>query len=376
MNKNSDLSFTKEFDTVSAEKSGGIKLLLRFLLVLIFLSFSLVSFIGGAYFFKLNNLPENIDATQVVASVESVSSKYTDISDSVVKVIVYNSNSKSESTGAIISEDGYIICCDHIFSGISSPNIMVVFNDLTRCNAAYVGGDNRLDVSVLKVEKTELEALNLGTNQALKIGQTVFAVGYNGAGDYQSVTKGIISAINQRVPINNSMYPVDSIQFDAPVSPGNSGSPLVNENGEIIAMVTSKYNVDSYDGIGYAVDVNKIKDRLSEIIEYGCVQKYVKLGVTVEYVGVSDALMSNSQQGMKLVTISPQSDLYGAGFDSGDIITAINGIKINHISVFYDQLEASQAGGEVELIIINPDSSEKIITVRTFNEKGENSYMY
>ena len=105
-------------------------------------------------------------------------------------------------------------------------------------------------------------------------------------------------------------------------------------------------------------------------------QKYVKLGVTVEYVGVSDALMSNSQQGMKLVTISPQSDLYGAGFDSGDIITAINGIKINHISVFYDQLEASQAGGEVELIIIKPDSSEKIITVRTFNEKGENSYMY
>ena len=233
MSKSSDLSFTKEFDTVSVEKGRGVKMLLRFLLVLIFLSFSLVSFIGGAYFSKLNNTASGIDATQVAASMQSVNERYTDVSDSVVKVIVYNSGAKSESTGTVISQDGYILCCDHIFSGIASPNIMVVFNDLTRCNAAYIGGDDRLDISVIKVEKTGLSVLELGSGQPIKAGDNVYTVGYNGAGDYQSVTKGVISALNQRVALN-TQYPVDSIQFDAPVSPGNSGSPLINDKGEIV----------------------------------------------------------------------------------------------------------------------------------------------
>ncbi len=375
MSKSSDLSFTKEFDTVSVEKGRGVKMLLRFLLVLIFLSFSLVSFIGGAYFSKLNNTPTNIEAAQVVASMQSVNARYTDVSDSVVKVIVYNSGAKSESTGTVISQDGYILCCDHIFSGIASPNIMVVFNDLTRCNAAYIGGDDRLDISVIKVEKTGLSVIELGSDQPIKAGDNVYTVGYNGAGDYQSVTKGVISALNQRLALN-TQYPVDSIQFDAPVSPGNSGSPLINDKGEMIAMVTSKNNMQSYDGIGYAVDSNKIKDKLSEIIEYGCVQNYVKLGVSVEYVGLADTLTSNGYQGMKLQIISPESDLYGMGFETGEVITSINGVKINHISVFYDQLEAMQAGNEVELVIIKPDSTERSITVRTFSEKGENSYTY
>jgi Do/DeqQ family serine protease len=246
---------------------------------------------------------------------------------------------RASGSGVIISEDGYIVTNNHVISndnGGIADEITVTMHDRKTYKAKVIGRDPSSDIAVLKIDGTKLPYLVYGNSDNVQLGQWVLAVGYPLTLE-TTVTAGIISATGRSIGINSRQVKrgetaIESfIQTDAAVNQGNSGGALINTNGELIGINSAILApTGTYAGYSFAIPVNIIKKIVSDIVQYGDVQRGY-LGVT--YYSADD--MSEEQmksigiptnvEGVYVSSVAPDGGAAAAGIKKGDVITKVNG---------------------------------------------------
>jgi serine protease Do len=250
-------------------------------------------------------------------------------------------------SGIIIDNQGHILTNYHVVD--HARRLKVTLHDGRIFNARVIGTDNITDLAVLKIEYNSSNFNNvvnsdnknsntldsipfaeLGDSDNLKVGQIVIAVGNPfGLTGGPIVTTGIISALNRNIQFENGI--LELVQTDAAINPGNSGGPLVNTNGEIIAINTAK--IPYSHGIGFAVPVNTAKTILSDLIKYGKVNR-PWLGVST--IKITDRIASYyrlpTNEGALVVKVEEYSPAADAGIRPGDIIEEIDENRIQEIT--------------------------------------------
>ncbi len=226
----------------------------------------------------------------------------------------------SLGSGVIIDgHRGFILTNNHVVQ--NSGVIAVVLKDGREFKAQVVGADPMSDLAVLRISSPEpLPDIKMGDSDDLMIGETVFAIG-NPFGFSNTVTTGVISAVNRSVRLEDTVYQ-DFIQTDASINPGNSGGPLLNVNGELIGINSAIYA--KAQGIGFAIPINKAKRIVADLIRYGEVV-LAWIGVTVQSVDEHLAQYLNlvDIKGVLVKKVDPSSPAQKAGLQDGDVIVSM-----------------------------------------------------
>ncbi len=368
-------SNTKEFEKIKPKGSKrGLKGLLCFLLVLLFMSVSTVCLIFGAYLTSVNS--QKIQLSEPPSAVNgTISSNKTSVNiDYLVQVCVYNDSRYQFATGIVISENGYVITSDGIFSDVDSAQIMILSNDGQLSRGVYVGGDKRTDIAVLKVEQREMSYISLDPTAKVNIGEIVFIgdCSQNESG-LPVINQGVLSSESIRVDVGGD-YPVKALQFNSTAQIESTGGALLNSNGDLVGMITNNAEMKS-NGVGYAVRVDVISTVIDDIINNGCVQKQVMLDFSFEFIGPVRAKILGANSGLNLLSVSDGSDLFQHGFAEGDTITHINGKQILDENDFYDVAEVTEDRSTINLTIMKASGEERNVDIRLLTEKGSNNFI-
>jgi Do/DeqQ family serine protease len=240
----------------------------------------------------------------------------------------------SLGSGVIVSPDGYILTNNHVIAGEGGvlnvrnlPSITVAFGDRRELAAEIVGADAATDLALLKVDAKGLPTIPWGDSSKLKVAEWVLAIGNPFQLD-QTVTLGIVSAVNRRVGI--SAYE-DFIQTDAAINPGNSGGALINARGELVGINTAIYSQSGgYQGIGFAVPSNLVRRVMQDLIAFGEVRRgdigYVEFAAVTTH--VAEQLGAPGAHGALIAQMTRNSVAYRAGLEPGDIVVAFNGQRV------------------------------------------------
>jgi serine protease Do len=229
-------------------------------------------------------------------------------------------------SGVIISTDGYILSNNHVVEEADEVTVGLVEGG-PRMTAKVVGTDPQTDISVLKVQGTNLPALTITDSSNLEVGDLVLALG-NPFGVGQTVTMGIVSAVG-RGGFGIVDYE-DFIQTDASINPGNSGGPLVDAQGRLVGINTAILSgAGGNIGIGFSVPINMARGIMERIIESGRVVRGF-LGVTIQPVTpeLAKEFKLPTQSGALVGGVSPGSPAARAGIQAGDVVTEFNGRKV------------------------------------------------
>lgn len=230
----------------------------------------------------------------------------------------------SVGSGFVLSEDGYILTNYHVIR--NADEIIVRFSDRTELVAEVLGGDERSDVALLKVEATGLPTLKLGDSNDLKVGEWVLAIGSPFGFDY-SATAGIISALGRSLP-SDSYVPF--IQTDVAINPGNSGGPLFNLDGEVIGINSQIYSRHGgFMGVSFAIPIDVVMNVVEQIKAQGYVSRGW-LGVVIQDVTreLAESFGLSRPQGALVSRVIPDSPAEKAGFRAGDVILEFDGRNV------------------------------------------------
>jgi len=195
--------------------------------------------------------------SESLAELSAVSGDFSKIVEDAVRGVVSVLTDEGQGSGAIYSDDGYIVTNHHVIK--TASNIEVLFSDGSRVDAVLIGSNSVNDISLLKVDIDNLYNLDFGNSNDVKIGQKVVALG-NPLGLSFTVTEGIVSA-KDRIIIDGA---AGLIQTDVAVNPGNSGGPLLNKEGEVIGIVNAK--LAGYEGLGFAIPSNIVVSDIGSIL--------------------------------------------------------------------------------------------------------------
>jgi Do/DeqQ family serine protease len=252
----------------------------------------------------------------------------------------------STGSGVIYTNDGYVITNNHVIN--NANRIEVILNRRTY-DAQLIGTDPSSDLAILKIEGENLPAIPLGASDDLQVGDWVLAVG-NPFNLASTVTAGIVSAKGRELNLLSSRFPIESfIQTDAAINPGNSGGALVNLRGELVGINTAILSrTGSYTGYGFAIPVDIVRKVADDLIQYGEVQKAF-LGASVN--DLTEEMMQNlgDLSGVMVSNVKQDGAASEAGLQEGDIITAINGRKVDSRVAFDEQLSYRSPGDEVQI---------------------------
>ncbi len=263
-----------------------------------------------------------------------------------------NFSQEASGSGVIISNDGYIVTNNHVVAG--ADKIEVILNDKRSYEGEVIGTDASTDVALIKIKETELPFLTYGNSEQVKIGEWVLAVG-NPFNLESTVTAGIISAKGRNNILDNNKKPIEAfIQTDAAVNPGNSGGALVNTNGELVGINTAIASSNgAYQGYSFAVPVNIVKKVVSDLVEFGTVQR-AYLGVSIQDIDSKFAKEKNLKnlKGVYVNGLVAGGSAHEAGITEGDVITQIQNVAIGSFSQLQEQVSKYRPGDKVSATVI------------------------
>jgi Do/DeqQ family serine protease len=276
---------------------------------------------------------------------------------------------EGSGSGVIISNDGYIVTNNHVID--KSKEIEVTLNDKRTFKAKLVGADPNTDIALLKIEAEKLPVILFGNSDSLKIGEWVLAVG-NPFNLTSTVTAGIVSAKARNINIINSQMKIESfIQTDAAVNPGNSGGALVNTRGELIGINTAiASQTGSYAGYSFAIPTSIVKKVVSDIRQFGFVQRAV-LGVSMKEITSEIAKEKNlkTMEGAFVDAVVENSAAEKAGVKKGDIIIKVEEVEIKSSSQLQEQIGRYSPGDKVSLTVLR-DNKEIKLNAELKNRQG------
>lgn len=258
---------------------------------------------------------------------------------------------RGKGSGFIVSKEGYILTNNHVVE--DADKIKVTLLDGRTFDAKKVGQDPTFDLAVIQIKAKDLPVLPLGDSGATEVGEQVVAIG-NPHGFENTVTAGIISAKNRTLQAPGINFQ-GFLQTDAAINPGNSGGALVNRNGEIIGINSNKLANSNYEGMGFAIPSNTVKEVVEQLIQY---QKVIRpaLNVTFYYnVTPTFAELNNlSVDYGVVVEVAAGGVSAAAGMQTYDIILAINGEKIEDWYDLQDNIFSREVGETVTVTIYRP----------------------
>jgi serine protease Do len=268
---------------------------------------------------------------------------------------------RGTGSGVIVSADGSVITNHHVIDG--AEKITVKFQDGKTYEAKVVGSDQPSDLAVLKIEATNLPFLSLGNSDSVRVGDIVLAIG-NPLGIGQSVTAGIISAKGRRTGLSDGSFE-DFLQTDAPINRGNSGGALVNLTGELIGInsqILSSGQGGGSIGIGFSIPSNMAKSVMEQLLKDGKVHRG-QLGVNIQNIteDVAKSLDLKDTKGILVSNVRTGSSAEKAGIKRGDIITAINGEKIEDGNVLRNKVASSLPGTDIKLTVFRDGQEQELI---------------
>ncbi|MFZ4582555.1 MAG: Do family serine endopeptidase [Paludibacter sp.] len=276
---------------------------------------------------------------------------------------------EAAGSGVIISNDGYIVTNNHVVD--KSKEIEITLNDKRTFKAKLVGADPNTDIALLKIEAEKLPVILFGNSDSLKIGEWVLAVG-NPFNLTSTVTAGIVSAKARNINIINSQMKIESfIQTDAAVNPGNSGGALVNTRGELVGINTAiASQTGSYAGYSFAVPTSIVKKVVSDIRQFGFVQRAV-LGVSMKEITSEIAKDKNlkTMEGAYVDAVVENSAAEKAGVKKGDIIIKVEEVDIKSSSQLQEQIGRYSPGDKVTLTVLR-DNKEIKLNAELKNRQG------
>ncbi len=281
---------------------------------------------------------------------------------------------EGSGSGVIISPDGYIVTNNHVVQ--DATKVSVVLNDKREFEADIIGTDPSTDIAVVKIKDSNLPYIVYGNSDELKIGEWVLAVG-NPFNLTSTVTAGIVSAKARNINILGTPdgSAIESyIQTDAAVNRGNSGGALVNTRGELVGINAAiASGTGYYAGYSFAIPVNIAKKVVADLIEFGDVQRAF-LGVSIRDIDNKFASENNIKElrGVYLSDVTDNSSAKEAGIQKGDVITAIDGIKVNSTSELLEQIGQYRPGDKAKISVLR-NGSEKDYMVTLKNKGGTTS---
>ena len=276
---------------------------------------------------------------------------------------------EGSGSGVIISPDGYIVTNNHVID--KSKEIEVVLNDKRSFKAKLVGTDPNTDIALLKIEAEKLPVIIFGNSDSIKVGEWVLAVG-NPFNLTSTVTAGIVSAKARNINIISTQMKIESfIQTDAAINPGNSGGALVNTRGELIGINTAiASQTGSYAGYGFAVPASIVKKVVTDIREYGFVQRAV-LGVSMQEITSELAKEKGlkSMEGAYVAEVVENSAADKAGVKKGDVILKVNNVDIKSSSQLQEQIGRYSPGDKVALTVLR-ENKTIVLNAELKNRQG------
>ncbi len=311
---------------------------------------------------------------EVMPSVVSVNNKYIETTSFFGQQ--YSSEGNSTGSGIIVGQnDTELLLVTNYHVVASAEELTVQFVDGNQVQAQIKGTDADKDLAVIAVQldhidsatKEKIAIAKLGNSEDLEVGEPVIAIG-NALGYGQSVTTGVVSALNRAIAVEDSYsslpgnYQEDSevntfIQTDAAINPGNSGGALLNIKGEVIGINSNKIGGSAVEGMGYAIPISDAQPIIENLMT-----KQTRLKVDGEskgYLGITgiDVVAEYSQiygmpQGVYVSSVSEGTGAADAGLVKGDIITALNGEEVKSMENLKDELSYYAAGTTVELTIM------------------------
>ncbi|MGD9161459.1 MAG: trypsin-like peptidase domain-containing protein [Desulfobacteraceae bacterium] len=287
---------------------------------------------------------------------------------------------EGQGSGFIINKRGYILTNNHVVA--KAQEIKVTLADGKRLSAVMIGRDPYSDLAVIKVPEGGVNAVALlGDSDQIKVGQKAIAIG-NPFGLSHTLTTGIVSALHRSIMTSEDIQIDDLIQTDAAINPGNSGGPLLNSSGEVIGINTAIFTLSGgYQGIGFAIPINKAKEVSNELISSGRVLR-PWLGASgfdlnnelAEYIGLtvnkgaliqrvypgSPADMAGLKGGSTPVTDGLVRLLIG-----GDLIVSIDKVPIKNSEDLLDIVNKKKVGQEISIGIYRGKRYMELKTVLT-----------
>ncbi|MGI6074920.1 MAG: DegQ family serine endoprotease [Pyramidobacter sp.] len=256
---------------------------------------------------------------------------------------------KGAGSGFIVSADGRILTNNHVIA--DADKITVTFSDGKTKEAKVIGKDPTFDIAVIKVEGKNFPTLEMGDSDKVRVGETLVAIGNTlGLGLEPTVTVGVLSARNRSVHVQNFNFD-GFLQTDASINPGNSGGPLLDMNGRVIGINTAI--IASAQGIGFAIPINMAKQVMNDIVTYGKVRRG-KMGVYLQPLTeeMASAFDLKSTDGALIAEVVADSPAEKAGLKRGDIITKIDGKKVENSTQLSTTVRQHMAGDTIKLEVI------------------------
>ena len=277
-------------------------------------------------------------------------------------------------SGIIVSQDDeylYIATNNHVVSG--AETLTVLFCDDSTVSAEVKGTDESSDLAVVAVAlediedetKDKIRTATFGDSSALKVGETAIAIG-NALGYGQSVTTGVISALNREVSVQNesdgSTVTNELLQTDAAINPGNSGGALLNLKGEVIGINSVKYSETSVEGMGYAIPSASALPIIKQLITREVVSGSKSAYLGISGVDVTDTVSDTYQmpQGVYVAQVIEGSGAANAGLQQGDIITKFDGRNITSMEEMQELMKYLSAGDTVNVTIERAQNGEYV----------------
>jgi len=256
---------------------------------------------------------------------------------------------KGMGSGFIFDERGYILTNNHVIE--AAEKILVTLADGHSIGGRILGNIRSLDIAIVKIETERMTVAKLGDSDKLRIGQSVFAIGNPfGLAGGPTVTSGVISALNRTIHSQEGEFQ-NLVQTDAAINPGNSGGPLIDTEGQVIAICTAI--IPYAQGIGFAIPINVAKDFAQEIITRG---------VTIRpWLGITGLNMTRDvayhygipvDRGVYVVNVTPDSPADKAGMERGDILLEMGSKRIDTIDELQRTLLERKPGDRIEVTVL------------------------
>jgi serine protease Do len=276
-------------------------------------------------------------------------------------------------SGVIISPDGYIVTNDHVVDGAMQMRVMLT--DRRVLTAKLIGVDKLTDLAVIKVDAHDLPSIAWGDSTKLKPGQTVLAFGSPFGYFRNSVTRGIVSAVDRENPYrDDARKPGGYIQTDAAINPGNSGGALVNAHGELVGINTFIIsNSGSFAGAGFAIPSQIVRATAEQLIKTGSVH-HGYLGISMQDVTPENASFFNLKvaTGAIVAQVTPDSPASRAGLKTGDVIDELNGQKVVNGGALQVAVSEDVPGTTIALGILRNGSPQTVsVKVGEFHKDAE-----
>lgn len=291
----------------------------------------------------------------------------------------YTQEEAASGSGIIVGktdDELLIVSNNHVVE--SADTLTVTFIDGSEAQAQVKGLDSDMDLAVIAVSlndlsddtKNAITVATLGSSDDLKLGEPVIAIG-NALGYGQSVTNGIVSALNREITLENGSTGLENgstgtfIQTNAAINPGNSGGALLNMNGEVIGINSNKIGGTAVEGMGYAIPITSASPIIADLMERQTRTKVAEdevgyIGISLREVTSQISQMYNMPEGIYVVSVEEGSAAANAGIMKGDIITKFDGSSISSYSDLQKTLQYYAAGDSVTVTVQRPQNGEYV----------------